>query len=134
MFQLFTRFFRPWCQPRRTTHLYPIKGTFYYEADQVEASGRLRIGTALVLQAEPDNAYDPFALQVFYPLPNRLALLGYMPRQDTARIHFWLAHQRIHRITLETAYREYQRLYLYLAIEADTYWWEAFRRWRNLAR
>ncbi len=77
---------------------FPIKGTFYYAASIAIEESLITKHALFELQAEPDNAYDCHALQIFLrppktgsvktnPIPatsNESApglLLGYVPRQ-----------------------------------------------------
>lgn len=74
---------------------FPIKGSYYYSADQAFEQQLLQIGKTLRLRAEPDNPYDYHALQIwtgtikdsnenddFYGY-----LIGYVPRQLAKRWH-----------------------------------------------
>ena len=73
---------------QRALH-FPIKGTFYYSADLAIEMGLLKKHTNLHFVFEPDNAYDPFAIQIWlkHKPSNSLKaaeyLLGYVPRMLT---------------------------------------------------
>lgn len=58
---------------------YPIKGTFYYSAELAWQQQLLTPNTQLKLVAEPSNAYDANAIQIW--LADDSYLLGYVPRQ-----------------------------------------------------
>jgi len=57
-----------------------LAGRKYHDANEVW--DKLKIGTLLQLQAEPDNRYDPKAVMVIYrdEEQNDDVLLGYIPR------------------------------------------------------
>ncbi len=64
---------------------FPIKGTFYYAAELALETECLTLNTPLILKPEPDNPYDPNALQIYSPVcpPSETKaqlLLGYVPR------------------------------------------------------
>lgn len=101
---------------------FPIKGTFYYAAEIAFDENLLTNNTALKLVAEPDNAYDRHALQIFLPTTQDSAnnapsidalntdtpglLLGYVPRQLSPiisrqlKVPFTYSLQVIHRARL----------------------------------
>ena len=87
----------------RSLH-FPIKGTYYYAANLAIECDLIHKGTALCFKAEPENAYDAHAVQIWLatdqadeqaqdqtlppkaPSPNTEPfttglLLGYVPRQ-----------------------------------------------------
>lgn len=72
---------------------FPIKGSYYYSADQAFEQHLLQVGKPLKLRAEPDNPYDSCALQIWTgPIhdQNKTAngygyLIGYVPRQLAKR-------------------------------------------------
>jgi hypothetical protein len=69
---------------------FPIKGTYYYAAELAMTQHRLTTNATLQLQAEPDNLFDPYALQIWLPShhPNLPGLLiGYVPRQLARMLH-----------------------------------------------
>ena len=55
-------------------------GRKYHEADLVW--DKLRVGMPLRLEREPDNRYDPEAVQVIFHNDGEDFLLGYIPRCD----------------------------------------------------
>ena len=57
-----------------------LAGRKYHDADMVW--DLLRIGTSLRLEREPDNRYDPEAVQVIFNNDGEDFLLGYIPRSD----------------------------------------------------
>lgn len=57
-----------------------LAGRKYHEADLVW--DQLRIGLPLRLEREPDNRYDPEAIQVVFNNDGEDVLLGYIPRGD----------------------------------------------------
>jgi hypothetical protein len=80
------------------SYQFPIKGTFYYAAAIVIDESLMTNNTLFELQAEPGNAYDQYAVQIFLRPPQAVSantllipndsnpnypglLLGYVPRQ-----------------------------------------------------
>ncbi len=66
---------------------FPVKGTFYYAAELALETQCLTLNMPLILKPEPDNPYDPHAIQIYSPIyppaeTNSKAklLLGYVPR------------------------------------------------------
>ncbi|HIE40144.1 MAG TPA: hypothetical protein EYP76_01785 [Thiomicrorhabdus sp.] len=66
---------------------FPIKGTFYYAAEFAIETECLTRNSPLILKPEPDNPYDPHAIQIYSPIfgppetPSKAKLLlGYVPR------------------------------------------------------
>ncbi len=57
-----------------TSPLFPIAGFRYYDGDV--AFPELQPGTALTLRAQPDNPYDPDAIEILHGAWK----LGYVPR------------------------------------------------------
>lgn len=57
-----------------------LAGRKYHDADMVW--DLLRIGTPLRLEREPDNRYDPEAVQVIFNNDGEDFLLGYIPRSN----------------------------------------------------
>jgi len=70
---------------------FPIKGSYYYSAERAFKQHLLKVGQSLVFVAEPDNAYDVYAIQVWYQIESQPTqpernepsgyLIGYVPRQ-----------------------------------------------------
>ncbi|WP_178863272.1 HIRAN domain-containing protein [Thiomicrorhabdus cannonii] len=64
---------------------FPLKGGYYYDAQTAYAAGLLKIGSPLEIVAEPDNAHDANALQIWLKQDGSPdappTLLGYVPRQ-----------------------------------------------------
>lgn len=104
----------------------PIKGCFYYGADMAESIDKLYKGAHLSLTPEPDNQYDANAIQI--KLNEPITLIGYIPRNQTDKVHYLRKHHRIEAVFLETAYRQYKRLYLYVGIRYQSNWFDFFRR------
>jgi len=75
----------------RRRYRFPVKGSYYYSAALAFKQQQLNVGQPLSLVAEPDNAYDPYALQIWHLIdskPDQVAvpppsgyLIGYVPRQ-----------------------------------------------------
>jgi hypothetical protein len=66
----------------RRQYRFPIKGSYYYSADQAFQQGLLFVGQTLQFKLEPDNAHDSHAMQIMVnPQPEDGYLLGYLPRQ-----------------------------------------------------
>ena len=61
-----------------------LAGRKYHDADLVW--DQLRIGLRLRLEREPDNRYDPEAIQVVFNNDGEDFLLGYIPRGDNQRL------------------------------------------------
>jgi len=62
--------------------LFPIKGTYYHEADKAFQMGLLNVGYPLEFKIESDNPHDPNAIQIWVNYGHDLRyLLGYVPRQ-----------------------------------------------------
>jgi hypothetical protein len=57
-----------------------IAGFQFY--DGPDLAGRFHTGMPLALRAEPDNAYDPFAVEILHDRTK----LGYVPRTDNKHI------------------------------------------------
>lgn len=57
-----------------------IAGTAYYDFERV--AGQLRAGDALTPRREPDNPYDPRAVELYW----KGVKLGYLPRLDNAAV------------------------------------------------
>ena len=72
---------------------FPIKGSYYYSADQAFEQQLLQVGKTLNLRAEPDNSYDRHALQIWTGTIKDNSengdlngyLIGYVPRQLAKR-------------------------------------------------
>ncbi|BBP46581.1 hypothetical protein THMIRHAS_19540 [Thiosulfatimonas sediminis] len=60
---------------------FPIKGLFYYSAQQLFDLHLISQGRHLNLVLEPDNAFDANAIQIWLNLPEQTFLVGYIPRQ-----------------------------------------------------
>ena len=60
---------------------FPIKGSYYYAAQEAFKQQLLTVGATLYIQPEPDNTHDSNALQI-WTQPNKQGyLIGYIPRQ-----------------------------------------------------
>ncbi|MDG4812279.1 HIRAN domain-containing protein [Hydrogenovibrio sp. 3SP14C1] len=126
-------FFSFFTQPRQQDQVLLIKGSYYYDADRIDATGQLSINMPLQLCPEPDNEYDANAIQVWVTVPiDQTHLLGYLPRSEAKRINQLLKHQYITACQLETCYRQYQRLYLYVRITTRlTFWQRLQMHWHS---
>lgn len=119
-------------QPKPWHWVLPIKGSFYYDAELAEAAGWLMIGSELQLRCEPDNPYDSQAIQIYLPLAHRSqpALIGYIPYSHS-RALTWLLKNSLRSACLEVklfnGYRQYQRLHLYICIQARLTLWQRLR-------
>lgn len=117
-----------------------IKGSFYYAAQLAMEQHRLTPNTTLTLKTEPDNAFDPYAVQIWLPshqanLPG--LLIGYVPRQLARVIHSTLAmsefaQQKTHaapayRLMLIAPVRTAPRLQLECQLSFDQAWLRAFK-------
>ncbi|MBK5720195.1 HIRAN domain-containing protein [Dysgonomonas sp. Marseille-P4677] len=79
-----------------------IAGFTYWNG--LEAIESIRVGTKLLLEAEPTNGFDPNAVKIMYDN----IMLGYIPREENEEIskflqlgHNNLFHVFINRINLE---------------------------------
>ncbi len=118
----------------------PIKGVYFYETDAVENHGLLTPGAAVTLKPEPDNEFDRHAVQIwlsssptpppFSPFsPYSSCLLGYIPRTHSRRIAWLLQHAQLKTAEIESAYRQYHRLYIYVRLGFNVRWWQAVQYW-----
>lgn len=68
---------------------FPIKGTFYYSAALAMDLNLLHTHANLTIVAEPDNIYDPYALQIWLNhtqqgvMHDKSYLIGYVPKVMT---------------------------------------------------
>lgn len=65
----------------KTTLRFPIKGLFYYSAEQLFDLHLISEGRHLQLVLEPENRFDKNAIQVWLKLPKEEFIVGYIPRQ-----------------------------------------------------
>ena len=71
-----------------------LAGTMYHEADEV--MDKLKVGTALTLERDLDNRYDPNAVAVaYYDKDAKKAkttryVVGYIPRDDNSELAAFL--------------------------------------------
>lgn len=119
-------------QPQPWVWILPVKGSFYYDADLVEASGWLIAGRQLHLNREPENPHDAEAVQIILPMadPAKTALLGYVPFTHSRAINWLLQHPVIAptlTVELLNGYRQYQRLHLFIIIQARLTLWQRLR-------
>lgn len=62
--------------------IFPIKGTYYHEADKAFQMGLLHVDDLLEFKIEAENPHDPNAIQIWVKHSQDLSyLLGYVPRQ-----------------------------------------------------
>lgn len=110
--------------------LLPIKGTYYYQNhEQLQAT--LRLNQPLFLVEEQRNPYDFNAIQIWGYLKNKSALLGYIPRQKTAFIHFLKSIQSPIKSTLVQVKPQRNLVQLVIRLEYSLtikqhiffYWW-----------
>lgn len=105
----------------------PVKGVYFYETDAVENHGLLAPGAAVTLKPEPDNEFDRHAVQIW--LNGSHCLLGYIPRPHSRRITWLLQYAQVKSAEIESAYRQYHRLYIYVRLRFDVRWWQAVQYW-----
>uniref|UniRef100_Q31EW9 HIRAN domain-containing protein n=1 Tax=Hydrogenovibrio crunogenus (strain DSM 25203 / XCL-2) TaxID=317025 RepID=Q31EW9_HYDCU len=118
-------FFSWFSRPRQQNQVLLIKGSYYYDADRIDATGQFSLNMPLQLRPEPDNEYDANAIQVW--VSDNLSqahLLGYIPRADAKRMNWLIDHQSLSDCRLETCYRQYQRLYLYMNVSSHLTLWQ----------
>lgn len=63
---------------------FPIAGWQYYDGDSTLRN--LKVGTVLYLKPEPNNSYDPNAIEIFFKREDQEVKLGYVPRYLAADI------------------------------------------------
>jgi hypothetical protein len=116
----------------------PVKGVYFYETNAVENHGLLTPGAAVTLKPEPDNEFDRHAVQIWlndspnsppHTFPSSPCLLGYIPRSHSRRIAWLLQHAQLNTAEIESAYRQYHRLYIYVRLRFDVRWWQAVQYW-----
>ncbi|MGE4501206.1 MAG: HIRAN domain-containing protein [Hydrogenovibrio sp.] len=118
----------------------PVKGVYFYETDAVENHGLLAPGAVVTLKPEPDNEFDRHAVQIwlsgspnsppFSPFsPYSSCLLGYIPRTHSRRIAWLLQHAQLKTAEIESVYRQYHRLYIYVRLGFNVRWWQAIQYW-----
>lgn len=56
-------FFSWFSRPRQQNQVLLIKGSYYYDADRIDATGQFSLNMPLQLRPEPDNEYDRFGFQ-----------------------------------------------------------------------
>lgn len=113
---------------------FPIKGTYYYDADEQLKLGNLNLESNVLLVLEPCNEHDPFAIQIFVKhktqSPAQKYLLGYVPKvlakTMTRKLHFdkvenlrithIAKHGKFIEIDCQLALHEPTLFYLYLLI------------------
>ena len=105
----------------------PVKGVYFYETDAVENHGLLTPGAIVTLKPEPENEFDRHAVQIW--LNSSPCLLGYIPRSHSRRIAWLLQHAQLKSAEIESAYRQYHRLYIYVRLRFDVRWWQAVQYW-----
>ncbi len=105
----------------------PVKGVYFYETDAVENHGLLTPGAIVTLKPEPENKFDGHAVQIW--LNGSSCLLGYIPRSHSRRIAWLLQHAQLNTAEIESAYRQYHRLYIYVRLRFDVRWWQAVQYW-----
>ncbi|MDG6773989.1 HIRAN domain-containing protein [Thiomicrorhabdus sp. ZW0627] len=61
---------------------FPVKGSYYYSADEAFYQGLIFNGQTVTFKPEPENPHDKHAMQIWYfAQPDDGYLLGYLPRQ-----------------------------------------------------
>ncbi len=95
---------------------FPIKGTFYHDAKQALQSGKLLSDSLLNLQADSDNAYDPYAIQVW--IKHDSYLLGYVPKTLSKSLLSHLAYK--HDCVLTSVQQKGQYISLIAQIDINT--------------
>jgi hypothetical protein len=70
--------------------IFPIKGLYYYDANEAEALHALKAGAELTIHRESDNPHDANALQIH--LKTSHLLLGYVPRLLARTWQHWSHH------------------------------------------
>lgn len=74
---------------------FPIKGLFYYSAEQLFDLQLIQPHHHLTIQLEPNNRFDRNAIQLWLILPEKTFLVGYVPRQLAKIIRQGLSDQQI---------------------------------------
>lgn len=119
----------------------PIKGWGFYQGPHLWQTGKLQLTSSLSLQAEPDNPFDRYAVQVYLNLTPNLknpnthdkALIGYLPRESAAFMQYLLLQQQIKNIKISQTKTKlpYQ---IILEIDYQDSWWHKlyFPIWKLL--
>ncbi|WP_024850542.1 HIRAN domain-containing protein [Hydrogenovibrio kuenenii] len=119
---------------KRKTFTLPIKGSYYYSAELADDIGLLQLGSPLQLIAEPDNAQDKNAIQLWLVHFPSL-LLGYVPRRKARFIGFLLKHQLIQQpITLHKINYQDDRLKLQFQLHYSLSWQLRLIYWLGFLR
>ncbi len=113
---------------------FPIKGTFYYDANLAFKTGELRLNTSLKLQAEPNNIYDPYAIQIWLKTSSKL--LGYIPKPLAKNLTPYIDFSSLH---LSSVKKKGQYLSLTAEIEINCtylqgiqiFWISTYLYWHN---
>jgi len=113
--------------------LLPVRGSYYYATDTLDALGRIQPHNTLSLIPEPTNEFDINAIQIWTTEPDEKQLLGYISRVKAPFINQLIANQRIQKVEVATCYRQYERLYLYIHIHYQPRWSDILQRiWLRL--
>ena len=105
----------------RRRYRFPIKGSYFYSAQLAHQQRCLKVGSALYLTPEPDNAYDGNALQIWTQKPSEQGyLIGYVPRQLAK--HWQTPFTQEYQLTLSHVLNKHKQLRLECDIELEHPW------------
>lgn len=113
------------------TFVLPVKGSYYYSAQQAYDIGLLQPETPVKLISEPDNPQDKHAVQIWlthFPC----WLLGYIPRRKARFIAYLLEHGLMQNPTLHNIRYRNQHLKLQLQVDYALPWKLRLDYWLRL--
>lgn len=110
---------------------FPIKGTFYYSAFLAMQDNLITKNTPLAFELEPDNIFDPYAIQIWLPVidsPEELGLLlGYVPKSLSKKIHRLFTHNLITHIHIIHSAQQGKLIEIDCQITIDQAWQHYWR-------
>lgn len=113
--------------------VFPVKGHYYYSAQQAYDIGLLRPETPITLTPEPKNLQDKHAVQIWtHHFP--CWLIGYVPRRKARFIGYLLEHDLIQNPALHHIRYRNQRLKLQLRVDYALPWKLRLDYWLSLLR
>jgi len=115
-------------QPSLKQLTLPVKGCYYYSADEAAVRGQLFSGQLLKLVAEPQNPYDVYAVQIWLADVSAL-MLGYIPRQQAPWVQFLTRNHLLADAEITTCYRQFSRWTIDCRLRYHANWRLKFRYW-----
>jgi hypothetical protein len=106
---------------------FPIKGLYYYSAEQLFDLQLVQPHRHLTIELEPDNRFDANAIQLWLRLPEQNFLVGYIPRQLAKIIRHALNEQQILKLEnrINCANRVGKWMEIELELNIDLGWHDA---------